>query len=126
MTSYAILLLVSIALNLCAMDKRGVCICALVGFGVFIPIPDSNFYFWCMAVEAVVAIGSIFLKTRASQPVCALSLSLLAFHYLGYKFDGYPPESPYHFLVKIAEHAEIVACALFSKPIMGRLKHASI
>ena len=125
MTSYFILLLIAGALNIAVSDRRMVMLCAVVGFGISVPIPDHNFYAWCAVVEVFVMACALALNTAASRPVVALSLSLCAFHYLGYKFNGYPPDSPYHFLVKITEHAELAACALFSKPLMGRLKHAS-
>jgi len=99
-------------------------LCAVVGFGISVPIPDHNFYAWCTAVEVFVMACALALNTAASRPIVALSLSLCAFHYLGYKFNGYPLDSPYHFLVKITEHAELIACALFSKPIRKCLKNA--
>lgn len=124
MTSYLILFLIAAACNIAADDRRGMLMCALVGWGISVPIPDHHFYAWCVVVELLVTLGAIGLRTPATQPVYSLALSLSAFHYLGFKFNGYLPESPYHFLVKIAEHAQLVACILFSQPILGRLKHA--
>jgi hypothetical protein len=96
--------------------------CVVVGFGISVPIPDHNFYGWCALVEIFVAASSILLRTPSSAPIFGISLLLCIFHYLGYKLNGYPVESPYHFVVKIAEHAELIACAVFSKPFLGRPK----
>lgn len=119
MKTYLILFLIAAACNIAADDWRGMLMCAVVGFGISVPIPDHNFYAWCALVELVVIIGALWLRTPSSLPVYAISLCLMVMHYLGYKLNGYLPESPYHILVKIAEHAELVACILFSQLILG-------
>lgn len=125
MTSYLILLLIAACCNIKADDWRMIALTALVGFGVSVPIPDQFFYAWCIFVELIVTVGAIALKTPATQPVFALSLCLSALHYVGFKLNGYPPESPYHILVKIAEHAELIACIVYSKLFLGCQKHAA-
>lgn len=120
--SYLILLLVAAYLNIRSDDWRGMALCVLVGVWVSALIPDQHFYFWCMGVEVIVAAGSLAIRCAASGPVFCLSIILLVAHFIGYEFDGYPPESPYHFVVTIAEHAELLACAIFSKSFLGRLR----
>jgi hypothetical protein len=121
METYLILLLVAGYLNVRSDDWRMMAMCVAVGFGISVPIPDLFFYQWCALAETFVGIFALSIRTSASLPVFSLSLCLGILHFLGYKFDGYPAESPYHFLVTIAEHAELVACIVFSKPFLGRL-----
>lgn len=111
--------MIAAACNMAADDWRGMLMCVVVGFGISVPIPDVHFYAWCATVELIVVIGAIILRTPATQPIYAIALCLIVLHYLGYKLNGYLPESPYHFLVKIAEHAQLVACILFSQLILG-------
>lgn len=114
------MLLVAVACNAWVRDWRMLCLTMLVAGNVNFPIPDQHFYFWCACAEAMVLLGAISLRTAATRPVCAISATLIACHYLGWRYNGYPPESPYYVLVTIAEHANAAACALFSKLFLGR------
>ena len=123
MLSYAILLLIAVRLN--ATEWRSHMLVRVVGISVFLPVSGHFFYAICIASELTVALCAGMLQVRASGPIILLCLVMCIFHALGYHFNGYPPESPYHILVKIAEHAELIACILFSKPFFGRLKNAT-
>ncbi|WP_443700156.1 hypothetical protein [Pseudomonas sp.] len=91
-----------------------------VGAGIFAPIPDAHFYAVCVLVECFVAASAIIIEAPASKLVFRVSMMLVLFHFLGWWLDGYPPESPYHLLVKILEHAELVACILMSTLFLGK------
>lgn len=88
-----------------------------VGIGIFLPIPDAYFYLICALVECLVLLLALYLNANASKVVVRISVLLVLFHSLGWIFNGYQPESPYHIMVKISEHAELLACILLSRPI---------
>lgn len=123
MNSYALLLLLSVACNL--RDSKMLWLTALVGLAVFVPVPPGSFYAFCAVGELAVALLAYALAADASKVIWRISTLLMLFHGCGYLFDGYPIESPYHMLVKIAEHAELVACILLSHPFTGRLKNGA-
>lgn len=97
---------------------------AVIGCGVFLPVPASYFYLVCALGEALIALLALQLKTPASMFVVRVSLLLMAFHFLGWLLNGYPATSPYHLLVRICEHAELLSCIALSKPILKRFSHA--
>jgi hypothetical protein len=115
---YGILLSAALAMNM--RDWRMLTLSAVVGAGIFMPIPDAYFYLICSIVEAGVALVAILLNARASRPVVRVSLLLAIFHGLGWWFNGYPPESPYHYMVPICEYTELVMCILLSRPFPQR------
>lgn len=116
--SYAILLGLSLLLNL--GNIRMLALTLIIGADVFAPIPDQNFYLICGMVDLLVALLAYKLNTNASKPVIRLSAMLIVFHWLGYRFNGYPMASPYHILVKISEHAELLACILLSHKFINK------
>lgn len=118
MTSYAILLLAALLLN--AGDMRMLALALVVGAGIFFPVPDALFYLVCMLVELLVALLAIRIDAQASALVVRMSAMLFVFHGLGWTLDGYPVASPYHAAVKFLEHAELVLCCFFSRPILAR------
>lgn len=118
MTSYAILLWAALVLN--AGDMRMFALALVVGAGIFFPVPDALFYLVCMLVELLVALLSIRINAQASALVVRMSAMLFVFHGLGWALDGYPVASPYHAAVKFLEHAELVLCCFFSRPILAR------
>lgn len=122
MISHAIILAAALALNV--GNPRMLALCLVVACGIFIPIPDENFYLMCMGAEAVVAFAAHQINALASVMIIRLSVLLGCLHVLGWVFDGYPPASPYHAGVKLLEHAELVLCCLFSSPIYKRCFHA--
>lgn len=122
MISYAILLCMALALN--SKCLRMLALSSVVGIGIFIPIPDTGFYVWCSLVEVCVCILAYIFSANASQIVMRCSVMLILFHVLGWWLNGYMPDSPYHLMVKITEHAELAACILLSHKITKRFFHA--
>lgn len=118
---YGILLAVALAANAC--DWRMFSLSAIVGFGIFVPIQDAYFYLICACVEVFVATAAVYLNARASKPVMRISALLVIFHGLGWWLNGYPPESPYHIMVKVSEYSELIACILLSRPFLQRSDH---
>lgn len=118
MILYAPLLIVAIAMNI--GNWRMFVLTLVVGAGIFVPIPDVHFYAICALVECLVAASAIIIAAPASKFVFRVSMMLVLFHFIGWWLDGYPPESPYHLLVKILEHAELVACILMSTLFLGK------
>ncbi|MES2349972.1 MAG: hypothetical protein V4641_20600 [Pseudomonadota bacterium] len=121
MMSYAVLLGLAIVLNL--DERRSLALALVVGAGIFAPIPDTHFYLICGLIEMLVGALALLINARASITVWRLSALLAVFHTLGYFLDGYPPESPYHLLVQIAEHAELVACIFLSTTFTWRKRY---
>lgn len=122
MTSYAIILVLALALN--ARDARMLTLVLVVACGIFVPIPDESFYLMCMATEVLVASLALRIAAPASPIVIRISVLLIGLHALGWVLDGYPPASPYHAGVKFLEHAEMIVCCLFSPFILKRWRHA--
>ncbi len=118
MTSYAILLWAALLLN--AGDMRMFALALVVGAGIFFQVPDTLFYLVCMQVELTVALVACRIGASASPMVIRISALLGLFHALGWLLDGYPVTSPYHAAVKFLEHAELVLCCFFSRPILKR------
>jgi hypothetical protein len=121
MTSYAVLLALALALN--ATDRRMFALSAIVGAGIFFPVPAHWFYPICMAIEVLVALLAVRLSCHASSMIVRISILLVVMHILGWIFNGYPTASPYHWAVRLLEHAELVACILFSPQILKRWCH---
>lgn len=122
MTSYAIIFALALALN--ARDARMLALSVVVACGIFVPIPDESFYLMCMAAEVLVAALAMRIMAPASPIIVRMSVLLIGLHALGWVLDGYPPASPYHDSVKVLEHAELILCCLFSRPIYKRCFHA--
>ena len=122
MIGYGILLAIALALNV--RDSRMLALCAVVGAGIFFPVPDAYFYLICAMIEALIALLAIRISASASKPVARISMLLIIFHGLGWLLNGFPPESPYHALVKISEHAEILACIILSRYFLKRTNDA--
>jgi hypothetical protein len=116
--SYGILLCIALLLNI--NNKKMLLLILAIGVGIFIPIPDENFYFVCIMVEIFVALIAYRTNLCISYIIIRLSILLIVFHILGFLLDGYPVSSPYHILVKISEHAEIIVCILFSNTFIKK------
>ncbi len=121
MTSYAILLVLALALN--SREYKMLALALVVGAGIFTPIPAPLFYLVCMLVELTVALVAFRIDASASLMIIRISALLALFHALGWLLDGYPVASPYHAAVKFLEHAELVLCCFFSRPILARCIH---
>lgn len=129
MSHYAYYLLIITALAVNWGDKRAVALSTVIGVSLLLPVNKfttwQNFYIVCALFEILITLLAVHINTRASDFIMVLSLMLCAFHFLGWWLDGYPPNSPYRPLVKIAEYAEIIACILFAKPLLRLLNHAT-
>lgn len=121
MLSYVVLLAVALAINL--RDRKMLALSALVGAGIFAPVPDANFYLVCALGETLIALAALRIAAPASLFIARVSVMLVAGHVLGYFTDGYPPESPYHLFIKICEHAELIGCILTANYFTKRLSH---
>lgn len=128
MNSYGYLLLFALAVNY--RDLRMMVLAAVVGVGVLAPVGRLGlsydmFYLTCFLGELAIALLAYWIAASASYTVIWLSVALSCFHAIGWHLDGYPPESPYHLLVKITEHAGLVACIVLSKPFVRLRNHAA-
>lgn len=123
---YALILL-ALALNW--RDKAMLVLTAVVGASILAPVnaftTADTFYVVCAVAEVIVALVALHLNTRASYFVSVMCAMLVVYHMLGWHYDGYPHDSPYRVLVKICEYAEILACALFSRPSLRLYKNAT-
>lgn len=121
MIGYSFLLMLAVALNF--RDMRMLLLSGVVGAAVFVPIGGAYFYLACAAVEVLVALSAAFIAAPASKVIIRISGLLILFHALGWLLNGYPPESPYHIMVRISEHAELLACVLLSRPLTKMVTH---
>lgn len=120
MTSYAILLVLAIVVNI--GDIKMLALSIVIGAGIFFPVPAQYFYQTCAFGEFLIALAAFKLDAAASKTIVRISMFLLLFHFMGFILDGYPPESPYHIMVKTFEHAELLACILMSTFLMKKIK----
>lgn len=130
MSHYFHYLLMALAVSLNIKDRAALALSLIVGLSAVLPVlmfvnTAVQFYAFCAVVEILVAVCALWLRTTASRYIVTACLTLIAYHFLGWHLDGYPVHSPYHLLVKIAEYAELFACVLLSKPILGLIRHAT-
>ncbi len=121
MTSYVALLMLALAIN--AGDIKMLALSAVIGVGIFSPVPAPCFYLICALGELLIALLAYRLDAAASPVIVRISIILIVLHFLGFILDGYPPGSPYHILVKTFEHAELLACIFLAQPIIKKLHH---
>ncbi len=119
--SYAILLCLALALN--ADDRRMLALTFVVGAGIFAPVPAEYFYLICILGEILIALAALRIHARGSRPISQISFLLVAFHLLGWLLNGYPISSPYHVMVKVCEHAELIMCILLSSTFTRKPRH---
>jgi hypothetical protein len=121
------LLILTVALVLNWGDRKAIYLTLIVGLSLVLPVASftwrSNFYLVCGLFEILFALCALRINTRASEFVALMCVMLFAFHMIGWDVGGHPPDSPYRLLVKIAEYAEIIACALFANPTLMLLKN---
>lgn len=110
---YAILLSLSFWLN--RNDLRMLALTFFVGAGIFFPVPDENFYLYCISIEIIVLVVADIVNVNASKFVMGCLCILISSHLLGMIFDGYLEDSPYRILVPLFEYAQIVACIVCAK-----------
>lgn len=122
MISYAVLALIAMVINL--RDLRMLALTLFVTADIFSPIPAMNFYLICALVDALNGLLAYRIGAAASKPIWRISCLLVVFHGIGYFWNGYPINSPYHIVVQICEHTELLACILLSGLITKRLNNA--
>jgi hypothetical protein len=122
MISHVIMLNLALLLNF--GNPKMTALTAVVGAGVFAPVPDANFYFLCVLGDLLIGLIALKLNTLASRAVSRIAVVLVVLHILGWILNGYPANSPYHLLVRISEHAELFACILFSHQFMKKARNA--
>jgi hypothetical protein len=104
---------------------------SLVVASYFAPVDElgltqPQFYAVCVAIELTVAAGSLLIYGGATATgdsivqwaaggVTTLAVLLTACHWLAYCYDGFPPESPYRWLVPSLEYLEALCCLTISK-----------
>lgn len=120
---YAILLACALILNM--GDRRMLVVSLAVGVNVFAPIPAANFYLICALAELLVGLIAYRLAVSAAPIIVWVCGMMIGFHFLGYVLNGYPPDSPYRPVIKICEYANLIACIVFSNPILRRPKNAA-
>lgn len=123
MISHVMLLSLALALNLGNLKMLALTI--IVGAGVFAPVPDANFYLLCILGDALIGLIAFRIDTLASRAISKIAVVLVIFHAIGWILDGYPVNSPYHLLVKISEHAELLACIFLSHRFINKAKNAN-
>lgn len=97
----------------------------VVGIGIFIPIPEKEYYFFCAAVEVLVATCADLIDCAASNMVVLLALLMVVIHFTAFVMIGSRIDCPYHNLIVACEYLEIIACILFANGILGEM-HARI
>lgn len=112
MESYEILLGLAILFNF--RRPRALALIAVVGIGIFTPIPREHFYAWSALVEIIVFVFSFMVGGPKSQAVAFFCVLLIITHFMGYYMDGYHERS-YHYMVRIYEHSELLVCMLGSR-----------
>ena len=107
-------------------NKEALLLTLIVGWGAVMPIPKEYgavvWYSLCACIELVILLCALRLKTPFSIPIVALSLLFILIHYLGWTFDGYPKDSPYHYFAKTIGLTELFTCAILSDPIINFVK----
>lgn len=107
-------------------DQRGMALSLVVGFSLLLPVKlfthRSNFYFVCAGSDLVIGLIAVWLSTRMSNFVLVVCAWMCAIHVTGMWFGGADADSPYRWLMKALEYAEIAACSIF--PLLPeRRKH---
>lgn len=119
-----LILLVAILLNY--QHRQALLLTLLVGTGVLLPIPSDYgamaWYIMCASVEATILVAAMFLRTKFSIPLIMTSLLFIVVHYLGWTFDGYLVNSPYHYVAKTIEYTELALCVVLSNPVINFIR----
>lgn len=100
----------------------------MVGWSYYLPVElitsRDAWYMACIGTELIVIITAVALCARASCIVVAICAMLEMNHINGWIFDGHVNSSPYHVVVKYLEYIELLACSLFSFPVINKMKGA--
>lgn len=107
-------------------QKTALLLALIVGLGAIVPIPKEYgalvWYSICAVVEILIIISALKLQTTFSIPIISLSTLFVIVHYLGWTFDGYPVNSPYHYFAKTLGFTELFTCAILSNPVLNFVK----
>ena len=125
MMAYALLLCLGLWSN--RLDARHLALTFIVGAGVFLPLPDfSNtpklFYLSCLAGELCIMLAALRRFDCMGQVITYLSILLCICHVVGFFIGPQPHLSPYRVVVPLLEYAELVTCAITSKPALKLIK----
>lgn len=112
MITYLALLVLAALFN--TSNARVLVLTAIVGAGIFTPIPTEHFYMWCISVEVLVCLFAYMVGGGPGFAIITFSLSLILCHAMGILMDGYTSRA-YHYLVRIFEHSELVVCMIGSR-----------
>lgn len=109
-------------------DRHGMALSLIVGLTLVVPFNlfthRSNFYIVCAMSDLAVGLIAVWLNTRMSNFILVVCAYMCASHITGMWYGGANPDSPYRWLMKALEYAEIASCSIF--PLLpDRRKHAS-
>lgn len=123
LSSYGYYFLFILAVFLNINDKDSLLITLLVGFSALIPMQYiQNYYLWyaiCIGMEVFKIFLSYNLKTRIKYPIIFLCGLMVLCHVLSYVMTFI---LPYKVILPALEYLEIASCALFSIPVLLKLK----
>ena len=121
---YLPLLIVASLLNW--QQKQALFLTLIVGLGLVIPVPKEYgalaWYSICAGIDFTIFIIALNSRAMFSIPIAALSALFITIHYIGWTFDGYPPDSPYHYFARTIGFTELFTCAILSNPIINYVK----
>lgn len=121
---YVLILILACILNY--QHKESLLLTLIVGLGILVPIPKEYgalaWYCLCVSVEFIVLLFALMSNSKAAKPIASISVLFILVHFLGYTFDGYPIQSPYHYFARTLEYTELFLCAVLSHPIINYVK----
>lgn len=124
MIAYGLLGLLSLWFN--RRDSRLLLLTLVVGGSFFLDVPRTSqavFYGTCIAVEVIVAITALVLRTRASALVAELCAVMVISHIMAWMIDGHSATSVYKPIMFAAEYSQMLVCLLAAQPVASRLKN---
>ena len=107
-------MLFTVAALLNVTTPRAMALTFAVGAGIFVGIPATHFYAWCVVVELLVLVFAMAVGGGQGHAIASLAMVLVLCHLMGAAMDGYTSRA-YHYLVRVLEHAELLICMLGSR-----------
>ena len=118
---YAAILILALLLN--RSCKESLLLTLVVGISVLIPMQYvTNYHIWyalCIGIEIAKIVLASSFKTRIKYPIIFLCGLMVMCHFISYFISFI---EPYRIILPSLEYLEIASCALFSKPILYKLK----
>lgn len=118
---YAAILILAVILN--RSCKTSLLLTLAVGFSALLPMQYvTNYHLWyalCIGIEVGKIALAYNMKTRIKYPVIFLCGLMILCHIISYYVVFI---EPYRIILPALEHLEIASCALFSKPVLLKLK----